>query len=98
MVIPATTLWGALFIFFHEPLAGALSLFYAIFTCLTLVDFSLRRQYSFLRFSQLGLGLVLPFLLMLVLGGFMSSSAVILWSFIAPVGALLLMKSHGLPG
>ena len=32
--------------------------------------------------------LLLPFLLMVALGGFINSSAVIMWSFLAPMGAL----------
>ena len=46
----------------------------------------------FFRFSQLFLILLLPFLLMAALGGFVSGSAVILWALICPLGALLFDK------
>ncbi len=48
------------------------------------------RRYELLRRAQLGLTLLLPFLLMLALGGFVNSSAVILWAILSPLGALLL--------
>ncbi|MEE8484659.1 MAG: adenylate/guanylate cyclase domain-containing protein, partial [Nitrospinota bacterium] len=47
------------------------------------------RRYEFYRTSQLFAILLLPFLVMLTLGGFKNSSAVILWSLISPLGALL---------
>jgi guanylate cyclase len=40
--------------------------------------------------TQLALILILPFLLQLALGGFVNASAVILWSFFAPLGAMLM--------
>ncbi|MGH3032287.1 MAG: hypothetical protein ACRDNE_16285, partial [Gaiellaceae bacterium] len=42
----------------------------------------------FLRNAELTLILVTPFLLLLALGGLVPSSGVILWSFLAPVGAI----------
>jgi guanylate cyclase len=47
------------------------------------------RRYRFFLFTQLLLILFLPFLLMIALGGFIKSSAVILWSLLSPLGALL---------
>jgi guanylate cyclase len=52
-------------------------------------------RYHLLRFSQLFFGLAAPFLFTLVLGGLVGSSAVILWSLITPMGALLLHDSRG---
>jgi adenylate cyclase len=61
----------------------------AVVSSLSITVFILTRRYQFFRFSQLLLILVLPFLLMLSLGGFVNSSAVILWSLLCPLGALL---------
>jgi adenylate cyclase len=47
------------------------------------------KRYRFFRACQLSMSLVLPFLLQLSLGGFVASSGVVLWSFTAPLGALL---------
>src|SRR5206468_5082831 len=43
----------------------------------------------FFRACALALSLLLPFALQLTLGGFVASSGVVLWSFTAPLGALL---------
>ena len=51
--------------------------------------FARTRRYRFFRACELGLSLVLPFALQLGLGGFVASSGVVLWSFTAPLGALL---------
>lgn len=89
MFIAAGLLWGVAYLLFGEMMAGMIPLSYAIFSFLSVIHFSLTGQYRFFRASQLVLILVLPFLLMIALGGFINSSAVILWSFICPLGALL---------
>lgn len=62
---------------------------YAVLSWLSIAVFAVTRRYSFLRAGQLTLILLVPFLLMVTLGGFVNSSAVILWSLLAPLGALL---------
>jgi adenylate cyclase len=89
MFIAAGVLWGIVYILFHEPLAGMIPLSYAIISFLSVLHFALTHRYRFFRASQLVLILVLPFLLMAALGGFINASAVILWSFVCPLGALL---------
>jgi adenylate cyclase len=81
--------WGIMYFLFHEPLAGAIPFSYGIFSFLSILYFARTRQYAFFRFSQLLLILLLPFLLMVALGGFINGSAVILWALICPLGALL---------
>ena len=97
MFIAAGALWGLMYFAFGEPLAGAIPLSYAAISLLSVVVFSLTRRYQFFRFSQLALILLLPFLLMLSLGGFVNSSAVILWSLICPIGALLFDEPRHAP-
>ncbi len=97
MFIAAGALWGLMYIFFGEPLAGSIPLGYAVVSLLSLVTFGLTRRYRFFRFSQLLLILLLPFLLMAALGGFVNSSAVILWSLICPFGALIFDESGRAP-
>jgi adenylate cyclase len=81
--------WGVMYYFFREPLAGLIPFSYGIFSLLSILYFARTRQYAFFRFSQLLLILLLPFLLMVTLGGFINGSAVILWALICPLGALL---------
>lgn len=81
--------WGIMYFLSGEPLAGFIPISYAIFSVLSIIHFGLTRRYHFFRFSQLTLILLLPFFLMMALGGFVNGSAVILWALICPLGALL---------
>jgi adenylate cyclase len=69
--------------------AAAIPLMYQIVSIANLVVFAKTRRYRFFRACELGLSLVLPFALQLSLGGFAPSSGIVLWSFTAPLGALL---------
>src|ERR687888_6291 len=89
LIILAGIIWGLFYIVFAERLAASIPLGYAIISSLNLLIFSIRRDYHVFRFVQLLLILLLPFLLMLALGGFVNSSAVILWSLLSPLHALL---------
>lgn len=89
MFIFAGALWGLTYLLFGEFLAGSIPIGYSIFSALSVVMFAVTRRYRLFLFSQLLLILLLPFFLMIALGGFINSSAVILWSFICPLGALL---------
>ncbi len=97
MFIAAGALWGIAYILFQEPMAGMIPLSYAIVSFLSIVHFNLTHQYRFFRNSQLVLILLLPCLLMEALGGYINSSAVILWSFICPLGALLFAEYRHAP-
>ena len=70
-------------------LSAAMPFAYQVVCVANLVVFAKTKRYRFFRSSQLALGLVLPFLLQLSLGGFVPSSGIVLWSFTAPLGALL---------
>ncbi len=81
--------WGLIYFYFDEPLAGAIPFAYGVITLLSLLYFGLTHRYRFFRFSQLALVLLLPFLLMVALGGFIKGSAVVLWAALCPMGAML---------
>jgi signal transduction histidine kinase len=88
-VAPAGLIWGALYFFFGERAASAIPTAYAVLAFLDfLLLLRLRRFEVFRRIQQL-LILVLPFALQLALGGFVGSSAVILWSFLSVLLAVL---------
>jgi hypothetical protein len=97
MFIAAGALWGIAYIMFRQPLAGMIPLSYAVISFASVVYFSITHHYRLFRLSQLLLILFLPFILMLALGGFVNSSAVILWSFICPLGALLFAEYRQSP-
>jgi guanylate cyclase len=89
--------WGLLYVFSGEPTAGAIPLSYSFISMLSIVNFGRTHEYRFFRFSQLTLILLLPFFLMAALGGFVNGSAVILWSMICPLGAMLLDEPRHAP-
>ena len=80
--------WGLLYVAFGEPLGGAIPLTYTVLSLLSIVTLAVTRRYDVFRQTQLFLMLVLPFGLMVVLGGFVPSSVVALWAFVAPLGGL----------
>jgi guanylate cyclase len=93
----AGVIWGLMYIFSNEPLAAAIPLSYSIVSLLSIIHFGRTRQYHFFRFSQLALILLLPFLLMMALGGFINGSAVVLWALICPMGAMLFDEPRQAP-
>jgi serine phosphatase RsbU (regulator of sigma subunit) len=82
-------LWAAVYFTLGLPLPGSFPLGYSIITGVTLLFFFRTKNYRFFCLSQLLLILVLPFFLQWSLGGFAPSSAVIIWSILSPVGALM---------
>lgn len=86
----AALVWGAVYLALGEPLAASIPLAYTVASAVSLTGFALTRRYHVFRASQLTLILLLPFFLQLALGGFVDASAVILWSLLSPMGALLM--------
>ena len=97
MFIAAGALWGVAYVLLNEPMAGVIPLSYAIVSFLSFVVFALTRRYRLYRLSQLVLILLLPFFLQIALGGYVHASAVILWSLICPLGALLFAEPRHAP-
>ncbi|MCO5199486.1 MAG: response regulator [Anaerolineae bacterium] len=89
----AGLIWGGMYWILNGPQAAILApLSYSILTLVNglLFRFVLKR-YKIFRFNQLVLLLLVPFVLMLSLGGYITGSAVILWALMTPLGALLIM-------
>jgi len=93
----AGMLWGVIYFLFNETLAGTIPFSYGLISLLSVIIFGQTGQFQFFRFSQLALILLLPFLLMVSLGGFINSSAVILWSVLCPIGAMLFDDHRNAP-
>ena len=92
MVVTSSTVWGLAYFYFREPLAGAISFTYSAVTLLSLVHLFATHRHRFFMLFQLLMGLFLPFVQLVVLGGFANSGAVILWSMITPLGVSLLYE------
>lgn len=89
----AGLIWGCLYFYNGLILSGAIPFTYGILSLLTFAHFAITKRYRFFRKSQLVLILVLPFFLQLSLGGFIPSSAVIIWALLSPTGALVFFNS-----
>lgn len=89
LLIVAGAVWSALYFLLDRPLAAAIPLAYAILTVFNVLFLATTRRHRLFRVVQLSLTLALPFTLMVVLGGYIQGSAVIIWAFASPVGALL---------
>ena len=89
LMSPAAILWGAIYLYFDEPLAASIALSYAAASIVSTIIFAVVHRFRLFCFSQLLFSMLLPFLVMLALGGFANSSAVVLWSLTTPLGALV---------
>jgi adenylate cyclase len=88
--LPLTLLWSAIYLAVGAPLAAAIPAFYSVFTPINTLIFARTRNFGVYRFTQLLLILILPWLVMMSLGGFRQSSVVIIWAALCPLGSLLL--------
>jgi guanylate cyclase len=72
---------------------------YAVVSLGSVAVLARTRRYRLFRFSQLLLtrSVLLPFLLIVALSRLVNSSAVILWSFICPLGALIFDEPRRAP-
>jgi class 3 adenylate cyclase len=84
------TLWVATYLLLGRPLSAMVPFAYQVITIASLAYFARTGNLAALRATQVSVMLVLPFVLQWTLGGFANSSAVMVWAFAAPVGALVL--------
>ncbi|MCP3976864.1 MAG: adenylate/guanylate cyclase domain-containing protein [bacterium] len=89
MISASAVVWGLVYLALGQPLSASIPLSYAVLSTLSVALFARLRRYKLFRRSQLGLTLLLPFLLSLSLGGLVASSGVVLWSLTCPLGALV---------
>jgi signal transduction histidine kinase len=89
LVVPAGLFWGAVYWIFDERTVALFPFAYSGLTLLDLLILYRLRRYELFRTIQQFLILALPIAFHLALGGFVGSSAAILWSFLAVLMALL---------
>jgi adenylate cyclase len=90
IILPVGFLWGCLYWAFGEEPVALTPWAYVAGSALSLAVFARTRNFDSLRTSQLLLILVAPALGTVMVGGLRESSAVILWSLLAPLGAVAL--------
>jgi adenylate cyclase len=90
IILPVAFVWGCLYWAFGEEPVALTPWAYVVGSALSLAVFARTRNVAFLRTSQLLLILVAPALGTVMVGGLRESSGVILWSLLAPLGAVAL--------
>ena len=88
VILPVAFVWGCLYWLVGEHGVALTPWAYFTGSALSLVLFARNRSFPFLRTAQLVLILVAPALGMIMIGGLDESSSVILWSLLAPLGAV----------
>jgi adenylate cyclase len=83
--------WIGTYAAHSEWLAAAIPLSYEVLTVASLTYFARTRKFRTFYLTAFTLMLILPMLLQWSLGGFVASSGVVLWSFVTPVAALLIV-------
>jgi class 3 adenylate cyclase len=89
LITALSTVWVTLYFVKGLPVSASIPLAYQAISLTSVVFFLRTKRFRLFRTSQLFMMLLLPAALQWSLGGFVPSSGVILWSFTAPLGALL---------
>ena len=85
----AGVVWGIFLLVFDETLPSLIPFGYTVATGFNMALLRATHRYRLFRFNQLALTLFLPFLVMVSLGGYRESGAMVIWSLVAPMGAML---------
>jgi adenylate cyclase len=88
IILPAGFVWGCLYWAVGERAVALTPWAYVTGSIISLFVFARTRSFAFLRTAQLLLILVAPALGTVMVGGLDESSSVILWSLLAPLGAV----------
>ena len=87
--LPMTVLWSVIYFAAGAPLAAAAPAAYSVVTPINTALLGWTRNFRLYGFTQLLMTLALPWLVMMSLGGFKQSSAVIIWAALCPLISLL---------
>jgi adenylate cyclase len=89
VMIPLSTVWVVTYGVLGLWVPASMPLAYEVLSLAGLITFLRTKRYGPFRALQLILMLLLPFAMQWSLGGFRTSSAVSMWAFVAPMGALV---------
>jgi class 3 adenylate cyclase len=89
-ITPLAALWGWAYWIVGVPNAAVIPWLYVIISLASLVTFGTTRRYDWFAIGQFVPYVTLPFVLMWILGGFVSGSAVAVWAGLGPITAALL--------
>jgi diguanylate cyclase (GGDEF)-like protein len=90
-------IWSLIYLVLGNTGASLVPLSYVFISLLSTLLLYKKKNFLFFEIIQLLLILFLPFILMWILGGFYAGSFVLIWSFYAPVAALMYSENikHG---
>jgi guanylate cyclase len=88
LILPVGFLWGCIYWVVGEEAVALTPWAYVTGSIVSLAVFARTRNFAFLRTAQFALILVAPALGAIMIGGLVDSSVVILWSLLAPLGAV----------
>lgn len=88
-IVSVDPAWSIVYLAYGEPVAALVPMLYPPLTFVNLALFARHRAIDRLAAGQSLVILVLPFLVHVTLGGYAPSSAVVLWSMLSPLGALV---------
>lgn len=87
MITPAALLWGAIYWVLGETIAALIPWSYVVINVARLPIYAFTHRYEWFAATSFVIFLVLPFLLMWSLGGFVAGSMVALWAWLSPLAA-----------
>src|SRR5580658_5987159 len=87
--LPLTVLWSVTYFAAGASLAASAPAVYSVVTPINTALLVWTRNFRLYRFTQLLMTLVLPWVVMMSLGGFKESSVVIIWGALCPLVSLL---------
>jgi adenylate cyclase len=90
----AGVLWALMYVALAKPLSASIPLAISIAVVPIFARFVATKRLGLLPLPFLGLGILLPLLLQLSLGGYVQGSAVVMWAFMAPLFSLLLRPAR----
>ncbi len=85
----ATIFWLAIYWWMGIRLDSTLPIFCQLLSAISIAIYWKTENLAFLRVFQLSLFLFVPFVMQWAIGDFVSSSGVMLWAVLAPIGALI---------
>jgi len=90
----AGVVWALMYAALGKPLSSLIPLAISIAVVPIFARFLATKRLGLLPIPFLGLGILLPLLLQLSLGGYVQGSAVVMWAFMAPLFSLLLRPAR----
>lgn len=90
----AGVLWALMYVALAKPLSALIPLAISVAVVPIFLRFVATKRLGLLAIPFLGLGILLPLLLQLSLGGYVHGSAVVMWAFMTPLFSLLLRPAR----